>query len=84
MDPYQRNNPIAHIKRHTMDFELLPFETQVIILYPNCGFLHCFRSIGFDSLLLFKSFLTFFLICDIKLFHNKYFSTVPRISGEDW
>ncbi|VDO30105.1 unnamed protein product [Onchocerca flexuosa] len=31
-DPYQRNNPIAHIKRHTMDLELFPFETQVIYL----------------------------------------------------
>lgn len=32
MDPYQRNNPISHIKRQTMDLELFPFETQVIQL----------------------------------------------------
>uniref|UniRef100_A0A915Q506 FAD-dependent oxidoreductase domain-containing protein 1 n=1 Tax=Setaria digitata TaxID=48799 RepID=A0A915Q506_9BILA len=32
MDPYQRNNPIAHIKRHTMDLELFPFETQILII----------------------------------------------------
>ncbi|VDN08296.1 unnamed protein product [Thelazia callipaeda] len=32
MDPYQRNNAIAHIKRHAMDIELFPFETQVLIV----------------------------------------------------
>ncbi|VDM97124.1 unnamed protein product [Onchocerca ochengi] len=36
-DPYQRNNPIAHIKRHTMDLELFPFETQVIYLDASYG-----------------------------------------------
>lgn len=35
MDPYQRNNPIAHTKRHTMDLELFPFETEVIQLDAN-------------------------------------------------
>ncbi|KAM3727299.1 FAD-dependent oxidoreductase domain-containing protein [Dirofilaria immitis] len=31
-DPYQRNNPIAYIKRHTMDLELFPFETQILVI----------------------------------------------------
>ncbi|VDN22133.1 unnamed protein product [Gongylonema pulchrum] len=30
MDPYQRNNPIAHIKRQTMDLELFPFAAEEI------------------------------------------------------